>query len=329
MVEASGVIVINPTTTFLATKHISTPPSHMEHYHDLNAPASTGHQDPTDAISSMVVDDVAINGSCQPDPPDFTAANFGSRDDRGQAHCGKFQDKEMAAKVANSDQVKQDSSAKAITQTTHLDQSGVQGNLEELPLSAEQKTQTNNAPETSSPVHMDSGTKAHGEQLFQVLQMFKQATSSPLSGSILRTPTHKTIVNDTKRIVSADSCDKQRKSPRISAKSSNGKSALRLAQYLIAKKCGIIQNEDSLEDQTLQQYLDMYKKPLPDSSVQAILKLSEVASESKKKKKSKKEGKKEGSKVQKSKEKENAPPQEANFQGLPEAQGESTQGALA
>jgi hypothetical protein len=56
-----------------------------------------------------------------------------------------------------------------------------------------------------------------------------------------------------------------------------------LAQDLIAKKCGILQNEDSLEDQTLQQYLDMYKKPLPDSSMQAILNLSEVASESKKK----------------------------------------------
>jgi hypothetical protein len=139
---------------------------------------------------------------------------------------------------------------------------------------------------------MDSGTKAQGEQLFEVLQMFKLATSSPLSGSIVRTPAHKDISHEVRRFDSADSCDKQRKSPRISTKSSNGKSALRLAQDLIAKKCGILQDEESLEDQTLQQYLDMCKKPLPDSSMQAILKLSEVASESKKKqKKDKKEGK--------------------------------------
>jgi hypothetical protein len=40
-----------------------------------------------------------------------------------------------------------------------------------------------------------------------------------------------------------------------------------------------VQDEDSLEETTLQQYLDMYKKPLPNSSMQAILKLPEVAAE--------------------------------------------------
>jgi hypothetical protein len=42
----------------------------------------------------------------------------------------------------------------------------------------------------------------------------------------------------------------------------------------------------------------MYKKPLPDSIMQAILKLSEVASESKKKKKNSKKGRKKGAEIQ-------------------------------
>jgi hypothetical protein len=42
----------------------------------------------------------------------------------------------------------------------------------------------------------------------------------------------------------------------------------------------------------------MYKKPLPDSIMQAILKLSEVASESKKKKKNGKKGRKKGVEIQ-------------------------------
>jgi hypothetical protein len=43
---------------------------------------------------------------------------------------------------------------------------------------------------------------------------------------------------------------------------------------------------------TLNQYLQMYKKPLSDSSMQAILKLSEVAVEKKEKKAKVKQDKK-------------------------------------
>jgi sugar diacid utilization regulator len=71
------------------------------------------------------------------------------------------------------------------------------------------------------------------------------------------------------------------------AQGSRGKSAQKLAQDLVAKKCGILQSDDSLEDTTLQDYLDMYKKPLSDDSMQAILQLTEVAVEKKKKKKTK------------------------------------------
>jgi hypothetical protein len=60
---------------------------------------------------------------------------------------------------------------------------------------------------------------------------------------------------------------------------------VKLAQDLLAKKCGIIEEEENLDAMTLQQYLDVYKKPLTEESVEAIHKLTEIAVENKKKKK--------------------------------------------
>jgi hypothetical protein len=56
----------------------------------------------------------------------------------------------------------------------------------------------------------------------------------------------------------------------------------RLAQDLIAKKWGVIDQEESLEDMTLHQYLQLYQKPPIDDSMQAIKSL-EVAVDKKKK----------------------------------------------
>jgi hypothetical protein len=134
---------------------------------------------------------------------------------------------------------------------------------------------------------MDLGTRAQGEQLIEVLQLFKQATTSPLSGSILKTHAHKVIPQEVRSIKEIANSNPHRKSPRLSAKGSKGKIVLKLAQDLIVKKCGIVPNEESLDDTTLQQYLVMYKKHVPDTSMQAILKFSKVASEKKKKKKGK------------------------------------------
>jgi hypothetical protein len=53
---------------------------------------------------------------------------------------------------------------------------------------------------------------------------------------------------------------------------------------MVAKKCGIIKENDSLDNLTLQQYVDMYKQPLIDQSMEVILKLSEVAVDKEKKK---------------------------------------------
>jgi hypothetical protein len=47
----------------------------------------------------------------------------------------------------------------------------------------------------------------------------------------------------------------------------------------VATKCGILEEEQELDDMTLQKYLDMYKQPLNEESMQAIIKLTEVAGE--------------------------------------------------
>jgi hypothetical protein len=63
-------------------------------------------------------------------------------------------------------------------------------------------------------------------------------------------------------------------------KNKTGRSIMSLAQDLIAKKCG-----EASDNMTLQQYLDMYKQPLTDQAMEAILKLTEVVESKKKKKK--------------------------------------------
>jgi hypothetical protein len=53
---------------------------------------------------------------------------------------------------------------------------------------------------------------------------------------------------------------------------------------------GVLKEEEVLDRMTLQQYLDLYKQPLNEQAIDAIIKLTEVASEKdiKKKKKQKK-----------------------------------------
>jgi hypothetical protein len=65
-----------------------------------------------------------------------------------------------------------------------------------------------------------------------------------------------------------------------------------LAQDWLAKKCGIIEEDESLVSMTLQQYLDIYKQPLTDESLEAIHKLTEVSVAKKKKKSKISQGKK-------------------------------------
>jgi hypothetical protein len=106
-------------------------------------------------------------------------------------------------------------------------------------------------------------------------------TTTPLPGCILDTPKHKSV---DKSIKESKEADNLRKSPMLSGRINKGKSVVNLAQDLVARKCGIIQEEENLDDMTLKDYMNMYKKPLSKDSMGAILKLTEVAQEKKKKK---------------------------------------------
>jgi hypothetical protein len=137
---------------------------------------------------------------------------------------------------------------------------------------------------------MDQIIEKQGQDLHELLQLFRQATTEPLSSFILQTPTHK----DTKAAeqqqneMPRQDKQKQRKSPRLKKKGIKGKPIIKMAQELVAKKCGIIQEDQELDTMTLQQYLDMYKEPLSQETIEAITKLTTVATEKKKKKKDKK-----------------------------------------
>jgi hypothetical protein len=63
------------------------------------------------------------------------------------------------------------------------------------------------------------------------------------------------------------------------------KPAIKLAPELLAKKWGLVDVDKELEELTLQQYIDIYRKPLSQPAIAAIMKLTEVAEMKKKNKK--------------------------------------------
>jgi hypothetical protein len=100
-----------------------------------------------------------------------------------------------------------------------------------------------------SLVAMDPDTLEKGKKLHEVLQLFKQATTTPPSSSILQTLKHKN--KTTSNHNSGGSKGTLRKSPRLQAKNNFEKSMVKLAQDLTAKKCGIIEEEEDLDAMTL------------------------------------------------------------------------------
>jgi hypothetical protein len=89
-----------------------------------------------------------------------------------------------------------------------------------------------------SPTSMDPVDQEQGEELHEVLKLFKQATSNPLSACLLQTPKHKAQAKVSKEIPKEGS---SRQSPELKAKKGKDKSITRLAQDLVVKKCGLIQ----------------------------------------------------------------------------------------
>jgi hypothetical protein len=69
----------------------------------------------------------------------------------------------------------------------------------------------------------------------------------------------------------------------------------------VAKQCGVLSDDETLDNMIVQQYVNMYKDPLTDTSMEAILKLNEVGTKKKKKNKVKKDKKEEERCILKSK----------------------------
>jgi hypothetical protein len=61
---------------------------------------------------------------------------------------------------------------------------------------------------------------------------------------------------------------------------------------VVARKCGIVGEDEELDKMTLRHYLNSYKSPLSEEEMEAIKKLSEITEEKKIKKKGKKKKKK-------------------------------------
>jgi hypothetical protein len=71
------------------------------------------------------------------------------------------------------------------------------------------------AQEQSSPISMDQATREEDQELQQVLSLFKQATSLPLSGFVLQTPQHKTPILYDQPPAENEEGTYKRKSPRL------------------------------------------------------------------------------------------------------------------
>lgn len=116
------------------------------------------------------------------------------------------------------------------------------------------------------------------EQEGMVLNKFKHAVTKPLPESILQQPKVKQHVAVYK--AETEACRRLRSKNKMKKQ----RVVIKLAQEVLARKWGILAQDKELESITLQQYLDIYKKPLSISAMQAIKSLSEVAELAKKKK---------------------------------------------
>lgn len=111
----------------------------------------------------------------------------------------------------------------------------------------------------------------------EATETLKEAVTLPMPVPILPLPTSKLKKNEEQAQVQGQ----VKRSPRLKKKLSQNKPTVRLAQEVLAMKWGIIEHDKALEELTLQQYLDIYRKPLTPGAMDAIKKLSQVAQKKK------------------------------------------------
>jgi hypothetical protein len=128
-----------------------------------------------------------------------------------------------------------------IAQEKQLQQSknlNVEGSQQLSPLNVDMANQEDDAglvkdisPQNinTSPTVMDRSIQAEGQELQEVLRMFKQATTDPISTYLLQTPRNKVQIDDEQKRMEKQVETRPRKSPRLKDKKSSGKSMVKLA----------------------------------------------------------------------------------------------------
>jgi hypothetical protein len=117
------------------------------------------------------------------------------------------------------------------------------------PVTAE--TIENAGQATGSSIQMDAAMQEQGRELQELMRMFRQSTTTPLLECVLQTPSHKAKLSENTPAEKEKTQSTQRKSPRLKAKKKSDKSIIKLAQDLVAKKCGILQEDEEIEQLTL------------------------------------------------------------------------------
>jgi hypothetical protein len=120
------------------------------------------------------------------------------------------------------------------------------------------------------------------------LASFERATTRPLTPPLLQLPPSTRTDEVVKQIEQPKNKERSksatRSSPRFKNNAKKRKPAIQLAQEMLAKKWAILDVEKEMEDLTLQQYINIYRKSLSQATIMAVRKLMEVAKMKKKKK---------------------------------------------
>lgn len=129
------------------------------------------------------------------------------------------------------------------------------------------------------PTQVEAAPEEHQPEFDTVRNQLVAALTTPLPEPILPAPKSKTVhaTGATQPVTRSSSC--------LKAKLNKKKPVINLAQEVLAKKWGITIEDEELNNLTLQQYLDIYRKPLSTSALQAIRTLTNVATMKKIKKK--------------------------------------------
>lgn len=171
-------------------------------------------------------------------------------------------------------------------------------------VSKEKIVQLQGTNETADPPLPQPDVTTQPATINNIQTVFINHITKLVRNSILQTPTS---CDRIKKAVNKEPSKKKntqpalRLSPRLKSKNKLNKPVVKLAQEALAVKWGILEDSQALDDLTLKQYIDIYKKPLSVEAMAAISKLTEVASKKKKMKKSMKTVGKGAAKVTKAK----------------------------